>query len=278
MHPFPSTWTAAGLAGLLALACRTEPAAIVVEADTTAVSGPARPVVQPAPPPQAPEVLVLEEPAESPAIQESAEERAEALAEETLARQAAEGEPDAEIAAAPDGDRGRVVLPAGLRLPLELRTPLHSGTTRVGDRFAARTLEPVLVDGRTALPPGALVEGKVAGVVRAQEEAPGQIELDFRHLVLPDGTRVDIDAEIASIEGREAVRRGPSAAAVAGGSIGGAVIGAAVGGRRGAAIGSVVGALGATLMAGAMDHEVVVPSGTAMELALRAPLTLPGAD
>ena len=182
------------------------------------------------------------------------------------------------MAAGPEAARpGTYVLPAGTRLALELRTPLHSGTSRVGDRFAVRTVEPVVLGELVALEPGALVEGRIAGVVRSGEAGdPGRIELDFRDLVLPDGRRVPLEAEIASVAGREAeVAARPPAASVAGSAAGGAILGGAVGGARGAAIGAVIGAVGATLVASARDHEVVVPSGTRLEIILTTPLDVP---
>ncbi len=266
------------LIAALALACRTEPqATIVVEADTTLVSGPARPVVVPEPA-AAPEVQVVEEPLTAATGPSPAVDREEPAggglprAGSENPEEAAADEPRTE-AAEPAPPR---FVPMGTRLVLALGTPLHSGTIRVGDRFAARTTEPVLVDGWTALQPGVLVEGKVADVVRAGEAGePGRIALDFRDLVLPTGERLPLSAEIASVAGREAERPpAPSARSVAGGAVGGAVLGGAVGGRKGAVIGAVVGAVGTTLVAGARDHEVVVPSGTEIEIVLTAPLVL----
>jgi type IV secretion system protein VirB10 len=275
-HPMRTTWRAIGvLPAMLAVACRTEPpAAIVVEADTTAVvvSGSARPVVEPAPAPQAPEVVVIEERVVAPASEPDAPPapaRSEGLADAEPAEPGVAGDPEPPRS-------GTYVLPAGTRLVLELRTPLHSGTSRVGDRFAVRTVEPVVLGESVALEPGSLVEGRIAGVVRSGEAGdPGRIELDFRDLVLPDGRRVPLEAEIASVAGREAeVAARPPAAAIAGSAAGGAVLGGAVGGARGAAIGAVIGAVGATLVASARDHEVVVPSGTRMEIVLTTPLEI----
>lgn len=269
-------WAIVVLPAMLVVACRTEPpAAIIVEADTTAVvSGLARPVVEPDPAPQAPEVMVIEERVVAPASEPDAPPA-------PAGSEGADAEPaESGVAGDPEPPRSETtVLPAGTRLALELRTPLHSGTSRVGDRFAVRTVDPIVVGESVVLEPGALVEGRIAGVVRSGEAGdPGRIELDFRDLVLADGRRVSLEAEIASVAGREAeAAAGPQPGAVAGSAAGGAILGGAVGGQRGAVIGAVIGAVGATLVANARDHEVVVPSGTRMEIVLTAPLDLHGA-
>lgn len=167
-------------------------------------------------------------------------------------------------------------LPAGTRLALDLKTPLHSATTRVGDRFAARTTNATAVGGEIALERGTLVEGRVARVVSAEGGDAGMIELDFRTLVLPSGARIPIEAEIASVAGRGVeAPSGPSAGQVVGGAAAGAAAGAVLGGGRGAAIGAVLGAAGVAIVAGAREHEVVVPSGTPLEIVLTAPLENP---
>ena len=251
---------------------------IVVEADTTRSAGADDALSDSLPPAAEPEVIVIEErevaspeaqpePLGTPSETGGLQERVGISPPPELE------EPDAETdAEAPD----RFVLEAGTRLALELRTPLHSATIRVGDRFAARTMRSVTIEGYTALESGALVEGRVAGVTRADDDEAGRIELDFRALVLPSGARLPLDAEIASIAGRPAEpRAGPQPGQVIGGAAGGAGVGGAVGGRKGAVIGAVIGALGGVLMAGASDHEVVVPSGTPIDITLRAPIEVP---
>lgn len=264
-----------GAAALLVtiLACRHQPEpAIVVEADTTRGSAPAESArVEPDSAQAEPEVVVIEERVPAPARGPEPGPAATRVQERGPDVEAPS--PEAEVA----GEAGPIVLREGTRLVLELKTPLHSASTRVGDRFAARTAQAVEVEGRTAIEAGALVEGRVAAVVSAGSgEEPGRIELDFRSIELPSDERLPLHAEIASVAGRpaEPVRR-PSPAAIVGGAAVGAGVGGAVGGRKGAAIGAIVGAFGTTLIAGARDHEVVVPSGTEIEITLTAPLEIP---
>jgi hypothetical protein len=221
-----------------------------------------------------PEVVVIEEPAVPSRPLEPEPDPggsgAQVREEPAPSGQASSEGPAAEVDASP------LMLPAGTRLALELRTPLHSATIRVGDRFAARSTRSVVLGSRTAIEPGALVEGRVAGVTRADDDEPGRIELDFRTLVLTSGERLPLEAEIASVAGRDAdMGSGPRAGQVIGGAGAGAGVGGVMGGRKGAVIGAVVGAVGAVLIAGASDHEVVVSSGTPIEITLRAPIELP---
>lgn len=262
--------TAAAL--IVALAgCRDRPEPpIVVEADTARMEAPiASPVVESEAPASAPEVVVIEERARATGGRPVAEPGRARLGE-------AAPVPDTRPPAAME-PAGPIELAAGTRLALELKTPLHSASTRAGDRFAARTTEPVEVGGRPALEAGALIEGRVAAVVSAGSgDEAGRIELDFRTIELPSGERVPLAAEIASVAGRPAdpaPRPGPGQ--VITGAAVGAGVGGAVGGRKGAAIGAIVGAVGTTLVAGARDHEVVVPSGTAIEIVLTAPVEIP---
>lgn len=178
---------------------------------------------------------------------------------------------------------GPIVVPEGTRFDVELRTPFHSATSRVGDRFAARTLEPLETDGRVAVPAGALVEGRVVRVASAEDdEGPGLVELELVSLMLPSGERIPLDARVVGVEPRKVVTGGgaPRAAgAVAGAGAGAAAGGILVGGRGGAAIGAILGGVtGVALLSGDPDHELVVPGGTVLAITLRGSLEVPPAN
>lgn len=177
-------------------------------------------------------------------------------------------------------DSGPRFVPAGVSVDAELRTPFHSATTRVGDRFAARTLEPIVIDGRTAVETNTLVEGRVVRVASA--EGPGGrglVELDLTSIVLPSGERIPLEADVAAVEPRRVpTGRGRSKAegAAVGAGAGGAA-GAILGGsRKATAIGAILGGVaGAVLVSGEPDHELLVPSGTVLTITLEAPLEVP---
>jgi len=178
---------------------------------------------------------------------------------------------------------GPFIVPEGTRFEAELRTPFHSATSRVGDRFAARTLEPLETDGRVVVPEGALVEGRVVRVASAEDdEGPGLVELELVSLVLPPGERVPLDARVVGVEPRKVVTGGgaPRAAGAATGAGAGAAAGGVlVGGRGGAAIGAILGGVaGAALLSGDPDHELVVPGGTVLAITLRGSLEVPAGE
>lgn len=131
------------------------------------------------------------------------------------------GQPRAEP---PSQGTAGVLVAAGAEIRATLDTPLSSKTSRPGDRFTATIQEPVRSDGGgTAIPSGSLVHGEVA------EAAPGanvpgrgpggHMNLRFREIVLPDGTRVPLNATLVSV--RQTTGTTPTARAQAIGTIAG---------------------------------------------------------
>lgn len=56
---------------------------------------------------------------------------------------------------------GRVRLAKGAELEIELVAPLSSATSKLGERFAIRLVQPIVVDGVTVVAAGALGEGEI---------------------------------------------------------------------------------------------------------------------
>ncbi|MEJ2152588.1 MAG: glycine zipper family protein, partial [Gemmatimonadota bacterium] len=198
------------------------------------------------------------------------------------------GEPDT-VATMIEGTPGTATLdsalPEGTQLELELRTPLHTATTLVGDRFAARLIDDVQVGETVVLPAHTLVEGRVSRVVRADEgddEEPARVELEFRSLLLPSGERRPFKAELvdpAADELEADVESDAGGDRVVGGAKGaltGALLGQVLGGgSRSVLVGAILGGVaGATLVASAPDREVIVPSGTLLTVVLNVPIRI----
>src|SRR6266478_2713095 len=73
-----------------------------------------------------------------------------------------------------------VTVPVGTVVPLRMDTALSSNSARVGDRFTATVFRSVLIDGRTALPAGATVEGHVTGISTGERNrGRGSIAVTF---------------------------------------------------------------------------------------------------
>src|SRR4051812_49090501 len=57
-----------------------------------------------------------------------------------------------------------LALPAGTGVKMKLETAISTSTTKVGDTFAGRVTEPVMLNGKEVIPVGATVQGHVARI------------------------------------------------------------------------------------------------------------------
>ena len=166
-----------------------------------------------------------------------------------------------------------VTIPSGTLLHLTLSTSVASDTSQVEDAVAAELTNAVMVDGRTALPSGALV----AGVVRAVDHSGrvkgrARLALDFTS-VTSGGRRYAMSAEHFSRQA--SATKGEDATKIGIGAGAGAVIGGLLGGKKGAAQGAAVGGgAGTGLVLATKGEEVRFPSGTDVSIQLAAPLTV----
>jgi hypothetical protein len=180
-------------------------------------------------------------------------------------------------------------IPDGTRIQAKLETTLNTRTSRQGDRFSAKVIEAVLVEGKEVIPLGTTVEGRVAEVKLAtRARGRGEINLTYERLIFPNGvseTIVASPAELSEsqkeqIDRKEGTIRGESSrkrdtAEVAGGAAAGAGIGGIAGGGKGAAIGAGVGGLiGLADSLRRKGKDVELPAGTKMIIRLDRPLTI----
>jgi hypothetical protein len=162
-----------------------------------------------------------------------------------------------------------IVVPAGTALSAELITPLSTKTARKGDRFQAKLSAPVIVDGQTAVPAGALVEGYVVEKVSGSKEigAIPSLTLTFDKLVPTPDYSVAISGQLVQAGKSEA---GADTAKIAGGAIAGAIIGHQVNKDKGSIIGGVLGAAAGTAAAKNTGAEVELPAGTPVGFVLNS--------
>lgn len=171
---------------------------------------------------------------------------------------------------------------------VRLEDALDTGETRQGQRFRARTLEPLPAGSGIYLPAGAEIRGHVSRVDPAAVAGRAKIWLVFDEIRTRFGP-LPIVAGVLGVPGDHSVRSGPekegrleskSSTQQAAGQA--AAEGAGKGALRGikdrsakeAAEGAAVGALEAYLMEAGRGHELQLPKGSKLELELERALYL----
>lgn len=109
------------------------------------------------------------------------------------------------VASNPNGSGGSQVagartisVPAGVVVPVTLDQELTSATARVGDTFTATVKSQQI--GDSEFPVGSKIEGVVSEVQAKNGDQPGVLDLDFRNVVMPDGTRYPLRAELIPLD------------------------------------------------------------------------------
>ncbi len=178
-------------------------------------------------------------------------------------------------------------IPAGTALMVKLETTLATFSNKPGDPFQARLTQPVVLNGRTLIPAGATVEGRVTKVTEPRRIS-GKPTLGIlpEALVLPTGERLFLDATLVDTNlggGTDVNNEGEFKGSghdrrdeieTGGGTAGGMLIGGLIGGPPGILIGGVVGA-GSTGVHWLSKHRsATLPAGTELTLELNRPLAM----
>ncbi|MGB8733975.1 MAG: hypothetical protein WCC99_22180 [Candidatus Sulfotelmatobacter sp.] len=178
-------------------------------------------------------------------------------------------------------------IPAGTALMVKLETTLATFSNKPGDPFQARLTQPVVLNGRTLIPTGAVVEGRVTKVAEPRRiSGKPTIGILPEALVLPTGERLFLDATLVDTNiggGTDVNNEGEFKGSghdrrdeieTGGGTAGGMLIGGLIGGPPGILIGGVVGA-GSTGVHWLSKHRsATLPAGTELTLELNRPLAM----
>src|SRR5262249_11872652 len=156
-----------------------------------------------------------------------------------------------------------------------------------GDKFTATVTVPVYLNGRTVIPAGAIVEGRITQVTPAKRmNRSGTIGIDFDDIVFPNGSHVGLVGSLTSSDPSTRKRiddesrvsgesNNRTAVFVGGGGAIGAVLGGIAGGAKGAVLGGVSGAgAGVASILFSKGEEAQVPSGTPFGVQLKQPLVI----
>lgn len=177
-------------------------------------------------------------------------------------------------------------VPAGTVLMVKLDTTLATFSNRVGDPFHGSVTQPIVVDGKTLIPAGAGVEGRVIRVVEPRRiHGKPTIGILPEAVVLPTGERYYLDATLTdtSIPGTDVNNEGQfkgsghdrkDTLVQSGGTAGGMVVGGLVGGPVGVLVGGAIGAGATTARWLAKHRSATLPAGTLLTLELNRPLTM----
>ena len=178
-------------------------------------------------------------------------------------------------------------VPAGTALMVKLQTTLATFSNKPGDPFQARLTQAVVLNGRTLIPAGSMVEGRVTKVSEPRRiSGKPTIGIMPEVLVLPTGERFFLDATLVDTNAgrdtdvnQEGQFKGSGhdrrdTLETGGGTAGGMLIGGLIGGPPGILIGGIVGA-GSTSAHWLSKHRsATLPSGTTLTLELNRPLAM----
>jgi hypothetical protein len=185
------------------------------------------------------------------------------------------------------GAQTNISLPAGTAFKVKLENTLSTFSSKEGDPFSGRLTQDLMLDGKTVIPIGATVQGRVTKVNEPRRIAgKPTIGIFPEMVVLPNGERYVLNAVMVDtslrngtdvntegqfkgdgVDGKDLTEMGM-------GTGGGMLIGGLAGGGKGLLIG---GAVGATLTVShwlGKKRSAVLPSGTELMMELSRPLAM----
>ena len=177
-------------------------------------------------------------------------------------------------------------VPAGTVLTVRLETTLATFSNRAGDPFRGSLTQPVVINGQTLIPAGAVVEGRVTKVTEPRRiSGKPSIGIMPEAVIMPTGERYYLDATLTdtNIPGTDVSNEGQfkgsghdkrDTVEQGGGAAGGMLVGGLVGGPPGVLIGGAVGATSTTVHWLAKHRSATMPAGTQLTLELNRPMTM----
>lgn len=181
-------------------------------------------------------------------------------------------------------------LPTGTAVKMKLDTTLATFSSKAGDPFSARVTEPVVLDGKTVIPVGATVEGRVTKSNEPRRIAgKPTIAIFPENLILPDGERFMLNATLVDTNaghGSDVTTEGQfkgnghdgkDLTEIGMGTGGGMLVGGLIGGGKGLLIGGAVGATVTVSHWLGKHRSATLPAGTELVMELNRPMTMTSA-
>lgn len=191
------------------------------------------------------------------------------------------------LMAATSWAQSNLSLPAGTALKVKLERNLTTFTSKAGDPFSARVTEAVQLDGKTVIPIGTTVQGRVTRVTEPRRIAgKPTIAIFPETVVLPNGERFMLNASLVdtSLRGRTDVNNegqfkgagqdGKDLTEIGMGTGGGMLVGGLAGGGKGVLIGGMVGATATVTHWLGKHRSAMIPAGTELTMELTRPLVM----
>jgi hypothetical protein len=182
--------------------------------------------------------------------------------------------------------QGGVSVPEGTPLKVNLQTTISTFSSKVGDPFQGKIVDPIVVDGKTVIPTGSVVEGRITKLSEPRRiSGKPTIGIFPEQIVLPDGQRLMLNAVLVdtNISGTDVNDEGMFKGSghdrrdqieVAGGTGAGMLLGGLIGGGPGLLIGGAIGAGAASTHWLVQHRSAVLPSGTLLMMELSRPMTM----
>jgi hypothetical protein len=189
---------------------------------------------------------------------------------------------------------GSYTVPAGTKVLLSLKSGINTKTAQHGDGVYMVSTFPVVGNSRIMIPVGVYVQGVVDRVQRpGRVKGRAQIDLHFTTMIFPNGQVIEVPGVLNSLPGSDGAKVKDSEGTVEqagnkGRDVGNVLKGAAIGAEggviggaatgdvaRGAAYGGLAGAAAGTLYTlFTRGNDIVIPTGTSVEMVLQRPLIL----
>lgn len=182
-------------------------------------------------------------------------------------------------------------LPAGTPLKVKLQNTLSTFSSKQGDPFSGRVTEAVMLGGKTVIPAGATVQGRVTKINEPRRIAgKPTIGIFPEAVILPNGERYMLNAAVVDTNLRKGtdVNRegqfkgeghdGKDLTEIGFGTGGGMLVGGLIGGGQGMLIGGAAGATATIAHWLGKKRSAVLPAGTELVMELSRPLTMTAAS
>jgi hypothetical protein len=191
-------------------------------------------------------------------------------------------DPDGDIVHPEMGSDGATY---GATIRVRLLDRLSTATSQTGEPFRTRVASDVMQNGQVLIPAGAEIDGTVVGVSSGHAFAASSMHLRPETVIMPDGSRFRIYAELSGAPGSSVNINGEGGVTPGsqlrkdgieyGGAVGaGAITGAVLGGPGGALAGTIIGAGVITAHLLVSHPQAALDSGTVLLFTLDQPLNL----